>query len=283
MIKTELLEYLDNTISSMVEADIDDAIVLHLELIIENYRRKPFFYKALLKYDRLMVVLSLCSFYYSDNLVPLSKVKQFCEARGYLSRNSLDSYFSFFFISGYMNVQAHPEDARQRTYAPTEMASFEAARLIKSYLHPAMSLAPGAVELFKKTDDEIIRCFFRGLRRLLDANILLDALQPEAKWIINKDGGHLPMLALYVDALKSRSTSKGYKSSTYAQLSSRLCVSSTHVMRLVREGESKGYFKTYGNLVELCPGFTTLVRQTMAINFAVTRISMELGEDATQS
>ena len=267
MKRAELLVYLQNTIGDFYKREIDEAITLHLELMLDYYQRKPFFYKSLLKYDRFMVVMSLLAFHYRDPLTPLSQVREFCLGRGYLSRNSLDSYFSFFFITGYMHVSAHPDDARLRIYRPTQAAVDEAANVIKAYLLPGRFLLPYSSEPVETQDSTtLLRRFFAGLVQIIDADIMLDGLLPGAKWIMNKDGGHLPMLALFLDALKHRSANGGYKVSTYAELSSRLYVSRTHVMRMVREGEAKGYFHCSGNTVEMRPVFAEMVRHTMAIN-----------------
>ncbi len=278
MNKTDLLEYLIETSSAMTRCDMDDAILLHFDLVMENYRQKPLFYKNLLKYDRFMVALSLLSFNYKDHLVPLSKVKAFCQERGYLSRNSLDSYFSFFFIAGYMQVRMHDEDSRQRVFTPTGAALCETTRMIKSYLLPSQLIVPydGCLKDAWESED-MLRVFFHGFAKLLEADVMLDKLLPEAKWIMNRDGGHLPMLALYVDSLRKDSIQAGYKVSTYIELSSRLGVSKTHIIRMVREGELHGYFKCHKNTVELLPAFLDLVRRTMAINFSVARISLKLG------
>lgn len=139
---TDLLEYIKETSSEMTRADIDEAVLLHFDLIMESYREKPYFYKNLLKYDRFMVALSLLSFSYEDEKVPLSKVKDFCQRRGYMSRNSLDTYFSFLVLSGYMGVQIHVHDGRQRSFQPTDKTLCEATRLIKSCLLPAQMIFP---------------------------------------------------------------------------------------------------------------------------------------------
>ncbi|WP_295487308.1 hypothetical protein [uncultured Pseudomonas sp.] len=274
---------LQHGIDECYRGDIDEAVTRHLELMLGHYRRKPFFYKSLMKYDRLMVVMALLCFHFRDPLTPLSRVKEFCEQRGYLSRNSLESYFSFFIITGYMHVWTHPEDARLRLYRPTRTALEEAVNVTRAYLLPAQLLRPNAPTLDLENPQPWLRDYFVRLGQLLEADLMLDSLLPGAKWIMNKDGGHLPMLALHLDALAHRSVGGGYKVSTYAELSARLCVSKTHLMRLVREGEQKGYFRCVGTLVEMRPAFAELVRHTMAINFAVAQVSMELCVDAQES
>lgn len=283
MKREKLLDYLQSTKDAFYAREIDDAIILHFDLMLEHYERKPFFCKALMKHDRLMVVMTLFAFHYRSPLTPLSQVREFCVRRGYLSRNSLESYFSFLLVTGYMHIEVHPDDARFRIYTPSTSAIDEAARFIKAYLIAGdllLARKDGPVTYADAT--ALLKCFFTGFVRLLDADILLDNLLPEANWIMNRDGGHLPMLALYLDALRYRSSNGRYKVSTYAELSSRLHVSKTHVMRLVRDGEAKGYFRCCGSAVQMRPAFADTVRQTMAINFAVARISIELGTHAKE-
>lgn len=272
----------------MKRADIDEAVLLHFDLIMESYREKPFFYKNLLKYDRFMVALSLLSFSYEDEQVPLSKVKDFCQRRGYMSRNSLDTYFSFLVLSGYMDVYIHVQDGRQRSFQPTDKALREATQLIKSCLLPAQIIFPydsSLSELGRSPD--LLRVFARGFSKILESDLLLDKILPEAKWILNRDGGHLPMLALYTDALRNGSLETGYNVSSYVQISSRLGVSKTHMQRMIKEGEMQGYFKYNKRLVELSPAFIELMRRAMSIYFSVSRVSVQLGvteyDDRTKS
>ena len=275
---TDLLEYLKETSSEMTQGNIDEAIILHFDLIMESYRERPFFYKNLLKYDRFMVALSLLSFNYSDDQAPLSTVKAFCQARGYMSRNSLDSYFSFLVVSGYMNVQLHVQDGRLRNFQPTDKTLCAATLLLKSYLLPSqmISLSDFCLSELGRSAD-LLRFYARGFARILESGFLLDKVLPEAKWILNRDGGHLPMLALYTDALRNGSLETGYKVSSYLEISSRLGVSKTHMQRMIKEGQLQGYFKCDKRFIELSPAFIDLIRRAMSIYFAIARIAMELG------
>ncbi|MCK3850537.1 hypothetical protein [Pseudomonas sp. W2Jun17] len=276
---TELLQYLVKTSSEMTRGSIDEAMLLHFDLIMESYRDKPFFYKNLLKYDRFMVALSLISFGYKDEKVPLSDVRAFCQKRGYMSRNSLDAYFSFLVVSGYMDVQLHAQDGRMRSFQQTDKALYTATQLIKSYLLPSQIILPlNSWMPGLRRDVDLLRIYARGLAKILESDFLLDKILPEAKWILNRDGGHLPMLALYADALRNGSLETGYNVSSYVELSRCLGVSKTHMQRMIKEGESKGYFKCDKRLIVLSPAFIELMRRAMSICLAITRISMELGE-----
>ncbi|CRM59530.1 MULTISPECIES: helix-turn-helix domain-containing protein [Pseudomonas] len=274
----DLLEYLKETSTEMTRGNIDEAMLLHFDLIMESYRGKPFFYKNLLKYDRFMVALSLIGFGYKDEQVPLSEVKAFCQKRGYMSRNSLDAYFSFLVVSGYMNVQLHVQDGRLRCFQPTDKTLRDATPIIKSYLLPSQMILPyDSWFPSLATSVDLLRIYARGFTRILESDFLLDKLLPEAKWILNRDGGHLPMLALYTDALRNGSLETGYKVSSYVELSRCLGVSKTHMQRMIKEGELQGYFKCDKRLIVLSPAFVELMRRAMSICFAITRVSMELG------
>lgn len=278
MTRAILLERFEAIKMGLSTLPIDDVIIQHLETMLDNYSRKPFFYKNLLKYDRLMVVLTLFSSYYADDAVPLSAVRDLCKARRYLSKNSLDAYFSFFIISGYMKISGHPDDRRLRAYEPSHLALLEAARVIDAYLLPSGwrdSGAGGGASL--TMDEQRVARFFKGFAQLLEHDLTLEVHSPEARWMMNKDGGHLLMLAIHVDAQCAVTSPGGFKASSYARLSSRLGVSSMHMIRLVREGESAGYFRRCGPLVEVTPAFTHMVRNTVLNSMALMHLSMELG------
>lgn len=278
MNEPDLLACVEETRSSIFQGDMDEAILLHYDLIMESYRRKPLFYKKLLKYDRFIVTLSLLSFMFADDRVPLSRVKAFCQARGYMSRNSLDTYFSFLLSAGYMQVRLHDEDERQRVFNLTDRAVCEVRQMIDSYVLPSQIVAPYERGLVGAgIPEDVVPSYFHGIARVLYANGTLDQRLPEARWMINRDGGHLPMLALYSDSLRNGPLKVGYKAATYVELSARLGVSKTHIIRMVKEGELRGYFKCRKHQVELLPAFIDLVRKIMAIYFSVARVSMELG------
>lgn len=280
MDRTALLDCLEAEIKRLSGCvDIDARITCHYQLMEQHYKGRPFFYKSVLKYDRFLVVLSMLAHYYCNSFPSLSRVKEFCERRGYLSKNSLESYFSFFLISGYMDVGDHPEDRRLRVFKPSLRAMAETIKVLSAYYFPTMGLLE-AEDNERRLDSRTVQAYFKGFNKVLEANLTLDTLVPESRWLMNRDGGHMLMLAFFSDALKGPRTSAGsYKVSTYAQLSSRLSVSSTHLIRLVREGEKKGYFKACKSGLEITECFMTLVRRMMLVSFAITQVCIRLGED----
>lgn len=269
----------DRIAKELLNSDIDQVINYHYDLMMIRYTSNPLFYKTLFKIDRYMVALALLSKYYSSNGVTLSAVKSFCEERGYLSKNTLESYFSFFLITKRMTVGTHPHNGRLRLYTPSDQALSETKAILDTYLLPLAS--PGTKNLQAGATSAppcTAEMFLRGFTTLLDTRCTLDIIVPDAYWMLNRDGGYMTVLALYIDMTKNRTAHGSYKSSTYASLSSRLGVSSTHLMRLVREGEIKGYFKNHKNIVEVTPKFESFVREMMAWTFAITLVSLQLGQ-----
>ncbi|KIQ06177.1 MULTISPECIES: hypothetical protein [Pseudomonas] len=272
-------ERVDRITKQLLNSDIEAVINDHYDLMMARYKLNPLFYKTLFKSDRYMVALALLSKFYSTKGMTLSVVRSFCEERGYLSKNTLESYFSFFLITKRMTIITHPSNGRLRVYEPSAQALAETKAILDTHLLPLASLSMENLR-FLTTSNSSCRSehFLRGFAQLLDARCTLDIIVPDAHWMLNRDGGYMLVLALYIDMSKNRNEQGGYKSSTYAALSSLLCVSSTHLMRLVREGETRGYFKNHKNIVEVTPKFESFVRTMMACTFAITLVSVELGE-----
>lgn len=272
-------ERVDRITKQLLNIQLEEVIKDHYYLMLAKYKSNPLFYKTLFKIDRYMVALVLLSKFYSTKGMALSDVRSFCEDRGYLSKNTLESYFSFFLVTKRMTILTHPSNGRLRVYEPSAEALAETKTILDALLLPLASLSMEYLRfptIFNSSSRS--EHFLKGFAQLIDARCTLDLIVPDAHWMLNRDGGYMLVLALYIDMSKNRTEQGGYKSSTYATLSSLLCVSSTHLMRLVREGEIRGYFKSHKNIVEVTPKFESFVRAMMACTFAIAIASIELGE-----
>ncbi|MDC6378932.1 hypothetical protein BW687_001930 [Pseudomonas graminis] len=278
MNRNDLLGYVDDVRRIVANGDINKAIILHFDLMMGTYQQRPLFYKHILKFDRFMVAVALLSFSFENPKMPLSRVKDFCRDRDYMSSNSLDSLFSFFETTGFMDIFTYEEDGRQRLFRPTSTAQTAAKNLIHAYVKPSEDMSPGWRGLASLAlPHNYVSYYYKGFAKVLDANVLLGHQRPDEKWIMNRDGGHLPMLALYVDNLRNPGSKADQKVATYSNLSSRLGVSHTHIIRMIKEGESRGYFRCNKHQVQLQPEFSELVRRVMINIFAIARVSIELG------
>ncbi|ROM33598.1 hypothetical protein BK648_22665 [Pseudomonas poae] len=261
--------------------DFERVIRAHYTVQLGPYSKRPFFYKSALKYSRLMVSVALLSDYFCKPTPLLSDVKSFCVARGYCSRNSLESIFSLLRALGFMDVAPHPEDSRFRVYAPSEEACREVRLMLTSITHSLTLMCPERAvlrQMHALDDQQFLATYFKGFGVILAADLTVDVLLPECYWLVKRDAGHMLMLAIYNDAFAPDNQRARFRSSSYLALAKQLSVSKTHVIRVVQEGVEKGYFKVHSKTrLEVLPRFASLVRRFMAFSFAVSVHAVEMG------
>jgi len=262
--------------------EFECSIRAHYAILLVPYSKRPFFYKTALKFNRLMVSFTLLSEYFSKPAPLLSDVKAFCVARGFCSRNSLESIFLLFRALGFMKVAGHPDDSRFRVFSPSAQACHEVRSMLNSVVQPLGPMCPSEaqVQRMSELDDRaFLALYFNGFATLLSNKLTIDVLLPECDWLVNRDAGHMLMLAIYNDACSLDCQGASFRTSSYLSLATRLSVSKTHVIRLVQEGVEKGCFKVHSKTqLEVLPPFVKLVRRFMAYSFAITLQSIELGQ-----
>lgn len=278
-----MLKHVIGKMAADLEADPQFERVMrrHHELLKEPCLKRPFFYKNVLKYGRFMVLMTLLSRYFSQPYPLLSEVRTFCMGRGFCSKNSLESFYLLLRATGLMTVVGHPDDRRLRTFHPSELAYGELRKTLNSLIQPLLELYPNCHTLLHSVsleDREFMRVYFNGYAQLLDSNIILSELLPECRWLLHKDGGHMLMLALYFDAIAPSNRMSGFKGSSYMSLARSAAVSKSHVIRLVQEGQERGYFTVHEkNRIEVLPAFMTLVSRIMSRCFAMAMYAVEEG------
>jgi hypothetical protein len=263
-------------------ADFEACIRSHYAMLLVPYSKRPFFYKSALQLNRLMVSFTLLSEYFSKSAPLLSEVKAFCAARGFCSKNSLESLFLVFRALGFMGVKGHPDDSRFRVFSPSPLACQEVRLMLASVLEPlALMCAEKAIfqQMPELDDRSVLECYFKGFAIVLQRQLTIDVAVPECDWLVKRDAGHLLMLAIYIDACVPNTNGESFRVSSYLSLARQLSVSKTHIIRLVQEGASRGYFKVHSKTVlEVLPPFVSLVRRFMAYWFAISLHCIELGQ-----
>lgn len=256
---------------------------MHFILLQGPYRQRPFFYKNVLKYGRFMVLMTLLSRYFSQRYPLLSEVRNVCVARGFCSKNSLESFYLLLRATGLMTIGGHPDDRRLRTFRPCGLAFSELRKTLNSLIKPMLELYPRCPVLdhVDSLDDQaFLGVYFRGYKQLLDRDLILCELVPECRWLLHKDGGHMLMLALYFDALAPSHQGSGFKGTSYLRLARDASVSKTHLIRLVQEGETRGYFAVHDkSIIQVLPDFMSLVSRIISLCFVMALYAVKTGSD----
>jgi len=262
--------------------EFESSIRLHYLDLLTYYSKRPFFYKNALKLNRLMVSFSLLSHYFNSSFPLLSRVKEFCVGRNYCSKNSLESMFMLFRAMGFMEVGLDAEDGRLRVFKPTVLACKEVRGMLASQTGPLsiMCCDGGIVKRLPELDDhEFLSVYFKGFAIILAHDLTIDTLMPECHWLVKRDAGHMLMLAIYNDACIRKNEVMGFRTSSYLTLATELSVSKTHVIRFIREGADRGYFKIHSKtILEVLPAFMQAVRRFMALSFSIGLHSVKLSQ-----
>lgn len=270
------LESLLRISAKKIENDInfDKAISLHFSALLERYSKRPFFYKNALKLSRLTISFILLSEYFSNPKPLLSSVKELCVSRGFCSKNSMESIFILYRALGFLDVTVDPDDSRFRTFAPSRLACSEVRSILNAVTDPLAVLFPDTkefVDLRSLDDSEFLSIYFMFFSKMVEGELTIDVLLPECCWLLERDAGHLLMLAIYNDALVWGGGGPKYRKSSYISLAEKLSVSKSHIIRFVKAGADKGYFKIHSKTqLELLPSFIDLARQFMAFTFAIS-------------
>ncbi len=251
----------------------EQAIRMHYQALLKPYAKRPFFYKSALQFNRMLVSFSLLSHYFVHPAPLLSHVKEYCVARKLFSPNSLESIFLVFKALGFIELRPHLTDARLRVFKPSSKACKEVRVMLASMIDPLteMGVDRESMRQLSMLDDHgYLAVYFKGMAQILEQDLSMDHLLPECHWLVKREGGHLLMLAIYLDACVGADTASGFKSSSYLALAKSLSVSKMHIIRLVKEGVGKDFFKVHANSeLEVLPAFVSVVRRFMSLSFAM--------------
>lgn len=251
----------------------EQAIRMHYQALLQPYAKRPFFYKSALQFNRMMVSFSLLSHYFDNPAPLLSQVKEICVARKLFSPNSLESIFLVLKALGFIELSPHLTDARLRPFKPSSKACKEVRVMLASMIDPLAEMGTNIEsmrQLSMLDDHGYLAVYFNGMSQILELNLSMEHLLPECHWLVKREGGHLLMLAIYLDACVGADTASGFKSSSYLALANSLSVSKMHIIRLVQDGVGKNFFKVHPNSeLEVLPAFVNVVRRFMSLSFAI--------------
>ncbi|MDU3301879.1 MAG: MarR family transcriptional regulator, partial [Enterobacter ludwigii] len=119
-------------------------------------------------------------------------------------------------------------------------------------------------------DNDILRNnFFRRAAEYLFRGLTFRKVLPEVGLFIDKDGGRMIMLYLYLQAIKNKTAHGAVIPYSANLLAKEFFVSRIHVNRIIKSAQEAGYLKDQGDgQMSIYPAFIELVENYAGLYFA---------------
>lgn len=248
------------------------AIKEHYTINDQIYKQQPLFYKTVLQESRFNIVLSVCCFVFGNQASSVSEIKQLCERYQIASPNSVIALITLLKTSGRINTWRSEEDRRKVLIAPTKKGLDELKRYMAGAFLPVTILYPAQNISADLLDNDNFRyAFFRRAAEYLFRGITFRKIFPEIGLFIDKDGGRMIALHLYLQAVQQRGPRGAVIDYAPGALAKAFFVSRIHVSRIIKAAEAAGYLRERKDgLLDIYPSFMQLVENYVGLYLAYT-------------
>ncbi|ENA0608791.1 MarR family transcriptional regulator [Enterobacter bugandensis] len=247
-----------------------EAIIEHYNINDSIYKKQPLFYKTMLQESRFNIILSMCCFIFGNQAESVSEIKELCARYEIASPNSVIAIITILKTTGRIKTWRCSEDRRKTRIAPTEKGFNELKRYMSCALIPVSILYPSFNINVNLLDSDVLRNnFFRRAAEYLFRGLTFKKILPEVGLFIEKDGGRMIMLYLYVQAIKNKTAHGAVIDYSASTLAKEFFVSRIHVNRIIKAAQEAGYVKDRGEgRMTIYPAFIDLVENYAGLYFA---------------
>lgn len=247
-----------------------EAIIEHYTINDTIYKKQPLFYKTMLQESRFNIILSMCCFIFGNQAESVSEIKELCSRYRIASPNSVIAIITLLKTTGRIITWRCSEDRRKTRIAPTEKGLNELKRYMSGAFLPVNILYPAFNININLLDNDVLRAhFFRRAADYLFRGITFKKVLPEVGLFIEKDGGRMIMLYLYMQAIKNKTAHGALINYSASTLAKEFFVSRIHVNRIIRSAQEVGYLKDRGDgRMAIYPAFIELVENYAGLYFA---------------
>jgi DNA-binding MarR family transcriptional regulator len=247
-----------------------DAIKEHYAINNAIYKKQPLFYKVMLQESRFNIVLSVCCFVFGHQASSVSDIKELCSRYKIASPNSVIAIITLLKTTHRIRTWRSESDRRKVLIEPTPKGLEELKRYMSGAFIPVHSMFPNNnINLDLFDNDTQRHNFFRRAAEYLFRGVTFKKILPEVGLFIEKDGGRMIMLYLYlqaIDKMTSRGATIEYSASVLAK---EFFVSRIHVSRMIKEAQGAGYLQEREDgLIDIYPGFIQLVENYAGLYFS---------------
>lgn len=246
------------------------AIRKHFQINDEIYKKQPLFYKVMLQESRFNIVLSMCCYVFGKQASCISDIKELCAKYKIASPNSVIAIITLLKTTNRIKTWRSQEDRRKILIMPTQKGIDELKRYIYGAFSPLNLLYPEHNISVDLLDDETLRHdFFKRASQYLFGGVIFKRILPEIGVFIDKDGGRMIMLYLYLQAIENQTSQGAVINYSSNKLAKEFFVSRVHVGRIIKTAQDSGYLRERPDgLIEIYPSFIQLVENYAGLYFA---------------
>jgi DNA-binding MarR family transcriptional regulator len=234
------------------------------------YKKHPLFYKTMLQESRFNIILSMCCFIFGNQAESVSEIKELCSKYKIASPNSVIAIITILRTTGRIKTWRCPEDRRKTIIEPTQKGLDELKRYMSGAFLPVSILYPAFNINVNLLDSDVLRNnFFRRASEYLFRGLTFRKVLPEVGLFIEKDGGRMIMLYLYLQAMGNKTAHGATIDYSASTLAKEFFVSRIHVNRIIKAAQEQGYLKDRGDgRMTIYPAFMELVENYAGLYFA---------------
>ncbi|MBK4716135.1 MarR family transcriptional regulator [Enterobacteriaceae bacterium YMB-R22] len=247
-----------------------DAVALHYQLNLDIYKMQPLFYKIILQESRYNIVQAICCVIFGRKANSVSQIKEIFDKYKIASPNSVIAIIALLKTTGRLSTWRDDSDRRKVLLESTEKGIQDLKFYLRGGFAPLNLLFP-ELELHEDLlDDEQSRCsFFSRATDMMFNGIVYRNILPDSSVFLDKDGGRMIMLHLWLRARKESQENRITLEYSQKKLAKEFAVSRTHIRRLFLDALDNGLCEIHeGSRITLLPAFFDLVENYSGIYFA---------------
>jgi DNA-binding MarR family transcriptional regulator len=249
-----------------------DAIREHYRINDTAYKKKPLFYKIMLQEARFNIAFSICCSIFGRKAYSIKDIKELCLKHKIASPNSVIAIITLLKTTNRIRTFRNSNDRRKVLIEPTQKGIDELKDYMRGALEPLILLYPWSYFNVNLFDDNTQRHnFFCRAADYLFHGLTFKKTLPEVELFIEKDGGRMIMLYLYLQAVDKMNSCSAIITYSASVLAKEFLVSRTHINLIISSAQEAGYlYKHEDNTLEIYPCFIQLVEDYAGLYFSYT-------------
>lgn len=185
-----------------------DLVLLHEEMVVKIYSKRPLFYKMAFKYDRFLLALCIYGYHFKLNRPTLKQIKKIIvDDYNLASSSAFSSFVTMLHFTGRLELLKIPDDRRSKYFSVTRSVLCETWELLMTMIKPYTSIY--RVKRLEQLafNESLIQTFFSNYVIFVENNIKIVNEFNKSSLFLNRDGGHMIILRIYIEYIRKKTLS----------------------------------------------------------------------------